>query len=626
MHNNRRGLAITLACLLIALTLTSCSPSTNPPNTEPSSASESIPSPTSAPQIDASSPDAPSLIYFGGEIITMDENRTTSQAIAIRGDKIIAVGDNESILALQTADTTLVDLQGRTIMPGFVDAHSHLFNDAANWGLDFEGAQQLALEYGITSLANMFTTPDFLNAMTSFSESDSLRIRTSLYLNYNDSCGQLAGDWYKDHPATRLPGEMLRIGGVKIFTDGGACGAPAVSFDHPAYGFGSLWFTQDELNAAIIDIQDSGHQVAVHALGDRAVEQALNALEFALNGAGNSARHRIEHNALVRDDQLSRYGEIGVVPLIFGSYPICNSPFPPPPAAQDGWEWRWRDLINANPDLRFAWHSDMNVPIFGQISPIQHLFSMLTPLEVSNDGVTVCETAPWLADKTLTAEEALPMMTINSAYALFRDEEVGSLEVGKFADLIVLSGNPLSIDPEKIIDLQVLTTMLSGRIEHCADNNDALCPAIESLSLTQPARAWEFDTEQDLVGWGSGNQHDPFSVDQGNMRLNSTGPDSWIYLPPNLSIPAESTPQLEIRMKVSAGFTGQLFFQAKNETEYTEENSLRFDLFADDLFHVYTLDMSTAPGWQGLIDHIRFDPTDLIASIEIDYIRIISQP
>lgn len=599
-----------------------------PPKTIESSPSTEAPLSTATPKLVGSpGTETADLIFYGGEIITMDPNQPVAQALAILGEKILALGSDEAILEMQSPETNMVDLQGRTIMPGFVDAHSHLFSNAADWGLDFEGAQNLSLRQGITTTANMFSDQTFVENMIAFDAGNSLKIRTSIYLNYTSNCGDLMGDWYTQYPVSRNSGEMLRIGGVKIFTDGGSCGAPAFSYDHPVLGFGNLWFTQEELNTAIAEVHEQGYQAAIHALGDRAVDQALNAIEFTLDGEPNNARHRIEHNALVRDDMVSRYGEIGVLPLIFGSYGLCHSSdsrFPPPPADQDGWEWRWRDLIDANPNVRFAWHSDMHVPIFGQISPLQHLFSMTTPLEVNSDGVTICETAEWVADKTLTVEEALPIMTINSAYALFRDEEVGSLEPAKYADFIILSGNPLTVNRKEIIDLQVLMTSVAGKVEFCMPGNEALCPASKTSTTPAAPLAWDFETADSLAGWEDGNQHSVLYTDRGSLIIETTGPDPWVYLPPSLNIDAESLSQIEIRMKLGAGFTGQLFFLPGNSYSFTEASSVRFDLIADDQFHTYTIDMTSADAWQGPVNRIRLDPVDASTTVEIDYIRIVS--
>jgi len=418
------------------------------------------------------------IIFHNGIVLTMEKGVPQAQAVAIRGNMILAVGRDVEVLAQCALRTQVIDLDGLTLMPGFVDAHTHIFNSAGQLGLDLEGAQQLAVENGITTLANMYCMPEFLTEMRDFEASGRLHVRTSLYLNLTTNCGQVLGDWYKQHPPTRVPGEMLRIGGVKLFTDGGSCGGPAVSYDHPVFGYGDLWFTQQELNAMIADIHASGYQAAIHALGDRAIEQSLNAIEFALDGGPNTPRHRIEHNAVVRPDMLSRYGEIGVVPLIFGAYAICTSGFNPPPEPYQSWEWPWRDLLDANPDVHFAWHSDRGAGRIQQlwpVAPLLHLYSMVSPYE-AEEGGTTCPTPAWLAQKTITVEEALPMMTIEGAYALFRDDEVGSLKAGKFADLIVLSENPLTVEPEAIYGIQVLMTMVDGRGVYSAPGHENLCP------------------------------------------------------------------------------------------------------------------------------------------------------
>ena len=68
------------------------------------------------------------------------------------------------------------------------------------------------------------------------------------------------------------------------------------------------------------------------------------------------------------------------------------------------------------------------------------------------------------------------MMTIDAAYALFMEEKIGSLKPGKFADPVILSDNPLIVDPNSLIDLEVLMTMVAGRVEHCVPGHEALCP------------------------------------------------------------------------------------------------------------------------------------------------------
>jgi len=415
----------------------------------------------------------PTLIFYNGDVVTMDSTAPSAQAVAIVSEQIQAAGSDEEILALAGADTLTVDLQGRALLPGFVNPHTHILNDAHLIGADLLGAQQIALENGVTTLANMYSAQDFVAELMELDRSGALLVRTSLYLNVVDNCGEPTGDWWREYAPTDEPGERLRIAGIKLFTDGGSCRGPAFSYEHPFFGYGDLFHTDDALDAMISEFDAAGYQLAIHGLGDRAIEQILNSLETVLDGETNSLRHRLEHNAILRPDLLPRYSQIGVVPLIFGSYSPCGiDPTPPP---EGYWEWPWRVLLDANPGLIVAWHADD--PLVGSSSPLQNLYSMTTPFEVDRGGVTVCDTPEWMEpDKTITVEEALPMMNINAAYALFREDEVGSITPGKFADLVVLSTNPLAIEPEEIIDVEVWMTMIGGETLFCMPGQEVFCP------------------------------------------------------------------------------------------------------------------------------------------------------
>ena len=405
------------------------------------------------------------IIFHNGTILTMDEAVPVAEAIAIKGEKITAVGSNTDILAQQQAGILAVDLNGRTLMPGFVDAHTHLFNDAEQYfDMSLEEVQQIALQNGITTIGDMYVDERILREMQAFAPA--LRIRTSLYLVMTDNCGEVLGDWYSEYPVTRNPGEMLRIGGVKIFTDGGTCERPALSYElRPDEGLGDLFHSQAALNEMVLAAQTAGYQVAIHAIGDRAVEQAQNAIATALAGQPNSYRHRIEHNSVIRPDLLPRYGEIGIIPVVFGLYPNCNPFGPPPPPEYQAWEWPYRALLDANPDLPVAWHGDD--PFFGRVRPLDDLYSLITRADVDVEG-NICPAPDWHQAHAITAAEALRLMTVNAAYALFREEEVGSLAVGKYADLIVLPASPLTIAPETLVEMDVQLTMVGGRVEFCA--------------------------------------------------------------------------------------------------------------------------------------------------------------
>jgi hypothetical protein len=170
---------------------------------------------------------------------------------------------------------------------------------------------------------------------------------------------------------------------------------------------------------------------------------------------------------------LSSYGEIGIVPIIYAINASCEPFGPPSSQAYQDREWPWRTLLDANPGLPIAWHGDDL--FFGLNRPLDDLYGFVTRNDVANDG-TVCPGYAWLKPNALTVEEALPMMTINAVYALFRDDEISRLELGKYADINLLSGNPLAIDAEQIPELDVWMTMIGGRVAYCEDGHLALCP------------------------------------------------------------------------------------------------------------------------------------------------------
>jgi predicted amidohydrolase YtcJ len=86
-----------------------------------------------------------------------------------------------------------------------------------------------------------------------------------------------------------------------------------------------------------------------------------------------------------------------------------------------------------------------------------------------------------MLDQALTAEQALQLMTSNAAYATFEEDSLGSLAPGKLADLVILSANPLAVPAEELAEIQVLMTMVGGKVEWCLIAYESLCPGNNNL-------------------------------------------------------------------------------------------------------------------------------------------------
>ncbi|CAN5654603.1 hypothetical protein BH24ACT5_BH24ACT5_16190 [soil metagenome] len=479
---------------------------------------------------------AADLVIVNANIITMADGQPRAGAIAIADGKIVALGDEAAVTAFTRADTPTLDLAGATVVPGLVDAHSHFFGDGVSQGIGSGIQDTEILSNGITTTAEFHVTPDLLATMQGYADNGELRVRTSVYLIYTDACGNRQGDWWRSYAPTREPGELLRIGGIKVFADGGACHVPAVSYTYPDGTNGDLYFDADELEAIIREIDAEGHQVAVHALGDRAVATVLEAMERVIGDSGNPLRHRIEHSAVVPPALYGRYEEAGVVAVIFGAFPTCfltdaTSEFlyRAPPEFKS-WEWPWRQLIDSNPTTNFAWQVDYPAR---PASIGANLAGFVTRVEGD------CQPIPEMAAGTITVGEALWLMTRGAAWALGRETEVGSLEVGKYADLVVLNQDPTAVDPGELGRTEAIMTMVGGTVEFCRDGHTEVCLAESTTSA--PASLAECPVERgDNLALGavvtasaSLDDRPPSAAVDGDPDTGwgaGSGPEQWIEI------------------------------------------------------------------------------------------------
>jgi hypothetical protein len=212
-----------------------------------------------------------------------------------------------------------------------------------------------------------------------------------------------------------------------------------------------LYFSRDELTELVRSFDRQGFQVCVHAQGDRAIETVLDAYAATLGPASaNPRRHRIEHGGALYPGLLARAAALNIV---VATQPGFLS------ALGDGFAAAFPDTCDQlyaigswrRAGLTVAGSSDAPV-----ISPDPLLGLRDAVLRRTGEGRVL---GP---GERVTAADALALYTTGAAWAMHREAELGSLEVGKRADFVVLDGNPLTIDPAAITGLRVLATALDG--------------------------------------------------------------------------------------------------------------------------------------------------------------------
>jgi predicted amidohydrolase YtcJ/predicted small lipoprotein YifL len=480
----KKYLTLALAILLLIL-LAACGsnePSSSPPPKNQNAQTDSQLNPSSDPtpeviaKFDSRSPD---MIFHNGIILTMNPDQPQVEAIAIQENLILALGTDDEILGLGVPETQSIDLNGRMLTPGFIDSHSHRLQQRYKWGFStLEEAVQEALSQGWTGVDELYISQADLDELLAADLRGDLPLRVYSYLLTNDFGGVSMGDWYTNYQPGQQLSPHLRVAGLKVFID---------------YDSGrELFWTQDELNDLFSRYHAQGWQISTKAISIQSHELALNAFEYALDGETNELyRYRIEHSVGVTDQQMARMADLGII--------ACIQPGLPGVMSYDPDIYRMAEENGVNNVFRWQdYHQSGVIMVGSPLNPPQAFDEQLLPSHMSPMGLIYRAVTqigpedqvpePWMLEKTLTVEQLLPLLTTNGAYATFEEDLKGSLETGKWADLVILSGNPLTVPIEGLLDIQTLMTMIGGEVVYCREGNEMFCgqessPVSESAEI-----------------------------------------------------------------------------------------------------------------------------------------------
>jgi predicted amidohydrolase YtcJ len=539
------------------------------------------PSPTSAPAVVADA------ILINGNVVTMDAKRNAAQAVAIKDGRILCVGDEQAVRNMAGEGSQVIDLRGRTVTPGLIDAHCHLsacgllgtvYADinwpgvrtipemqavVAQWiaktppgewvvgsgWLSYEGrypnkhdidpvspihpvmlinqgghmaaVNSYALELagvnastrdpahglfvreangepdgtvvnhpamdvfrrlwprkmldlqtmetsvlspqarfaamGVTSFQDVYARDmNRMQAYFNVARRGEMSIRGQV-MNVLEYFQELKGR-IEEIEAIRYEDDFMHFAGAKFQLDG-AVEASFTNEPHNGMAWNvSIWDPRD-INEAVKAFHDAGYQVACHAIGDAAVDMALDAFEAAMNANPRpDPRHRIEHAVLNSEAALQRTKDLGVV---ISTQPQAIRLF------ADALEELWGPERTQRMMPTRTW-LELGVPLsLSSDAPSMPWWDPQTTLFGSIARYSASK-KPISPDQALTIEEAMVAHTMGGAYADFAENKKGSLEPGKFADLIVWHDNPFTVAPADLLNLTVDLTMVGGKVLHQA--------------------------------------------------------------------------------------------------------------------------------------------------------------
>ena len=322
----------------------------------------------------------------------------------------------------------------------------------------FRRAMKHANSWGVTSAHDM-SVPEDLEVFRLAYDDGAMTLRVTTYLSVDDWSA-----FVQKVSSYRFNNKMFRLAGFKGFMDG-SLGSRTAFMREPfsdatpqtKYSRGQLTDMADdspEFQEAVATVDARGLQIAVHAIGDEANHLLLDAYEAAAKRNGfRDARNRVEHAQHLLVSDISRFGKLGVV--------ASMQPFH---KADDG-RYAEKAIGSARLSGSYAYRKLLAggaLLCFGSDWPVVTLNPFMGMASAVNSRTLAGEV--WLPSHALSVEEALRAYTLSPAKAVHQERQLGTLEVGKLADIVVLADDPLTLPADRLGEVRVATTIVAGKI------------------------------------------------------------------------------------------------------------------------------------------------------------------
>jgi len=329
---------------------------------------------------------------------------------------------------------------------------------AADRERQLAAAARHCVAFGLTTVTDMGIGEEDYEAYSALRRGGRLPLRAALFVGDDEA---LLARWFERGPEID-PAARITVRGVKLYADGalGSRGAALLEpySDDPA-NLGLQVSTGAHLEAVARQAAAHGFQVAIHAIGDRGGLVALDAMERALRALGgppSERRFRLEHAQVLRLQDIERLARLGIIASMQPTHATSDMPW-----ARDrlgearlAGAYAWRKVLAAGG--RLALGSDFPVE---SADPRLGIYAAVTRQDLAGQPP-----GGWLPGERLSREEALRGFTLDAAWSLFLEREVGSLEIGKRADLVVFAADPMTVPAPEIPKAAVDLTLVDGQV------------------------------------------------------------------------------------------------------------------------------------------------------------------
>jgi predicted amidohydrolase YtcJ len=316
----------------------------------------------------------------------------------------------------------------------------------------------LALSYGLTGAHDMGTNLETVDAYQRLIDAGEFPFRITAYLRAVNA-GEEFARIIMSEPSVD-PTLRLQVGGIKVSIDGalGSRGAALMApyADEPD-NIGVIRVPYDQLYFIIEQSLRRGWTLAIHAIGDRGNQMALDAVEQALARVPvEDPRIRIEHAQVLRPEDVPRFRRLGLITSWQWMHATLDMPWAETRIGPERirTSYAWRTLLDTG--ARLVGGSDEGARTF---SPFMGIHAAVTRQDAQANPA-----GGWFPEQCLTREEALRSYTVDAAYAAFLEDDLGTLMPGKLADLVILSKDIMTVPDEEILTIEAVVTIVGGQV------------------------------------------------------------------------------------------------------------------------------------------------------------------